>query len=87
VAGTIAAAEGAPTRAALLWAAADRARVRVTGEEIPTHVMLRARYEAEAWASVPDAARWEAARAAGGEISVEEALAVADGAPVEGYAS
>ena len=87
VAGAIAAAVGTPTRAALLWAASDRARARARSLDTPTHGMLRARYEAEARASVPDAAAWEAARAAGGEISIEDALAVADGAPAEGYAS
>ena len=87
VAGSIAAARGAPTEAAMLWAAADRARLRASDVDTPTHLMLRARYEAEARASVHGAATWEAARAAGGEISVEEALAMADGASVEGYAA
>ncbi len=82
VAGTIAAAEGAPTDAALLWAAGDHARARAGRSDIPTLTRLRARYEAEARTSVQEASSWESARATGSEISIEEALALADGAPI-----
>jgi predicted ATPase/class 3 adenylate cyclase len=74
VAGTIAAMRHQPIRAANLWAAADRNRERVHFTEDPNVERLRAEWEQHARAEARDTAVWNAAQAAGAELSLDEAL-------------
>ena len=77
VAGTIAAIRDEPVRAATLWAAADKFRVGAAITETPITVALRSRCEPGAHAAVANPVRWNAARARGSDMSIDEALALA----------
>jgi predicted ATPase/DNA-binding SARP family transcriptional activator len=79
VAGTIAAIRDEPVRAATLWAAADKFRASAATIETPTTMALRSRYEPRARAAIANPIRWDAARAAGSAMSLDQALAFATG--------
>jgi predicted ATPase/class 3 adenylate cyclase len=76
VAGTVAAIRQEPIRAAQLWAAAERARERIGLPDAPAADKLRSRWERAARAKTSNAEAWEAARAAGANLSRDEALAL-----------
>jgi predicted ATPase/class 3 adenylate cyclase len=76
-AATLAAVRGDPLRSATLWAAADEALARLNRAETPGGATLRVRWLPHARTAAPDAVSWDAACAAGAEISLDEALALA----------
>jgi len=69
-----------PDRAAMLWAAADRAWTRTGLKETTAVAELRARWQPRTQATESDGTRWDAAWAAGAEMSPDDALALASGA-------
>ncbi len=77
VAGTIAAQQHDPVRAATLWAAADRVKAQSGLAEAPPGAKLRARWEPEARAALADADAWTAAWRVGTELPLDDALALA----------
>lgn len=76
-AGTVAAIQRAPVRAAMLWAAAERARARIGLGETPASGRLRTRWQPRARTAVPDASSWDVARRAGAQLALDDALALA----------
>ena len=76
-AGTIAAMQREPRRAAMLWAAGDSLRGGIPEREAIAG--LRARWQPHARADVDDQAAWDAAALAGTELALEAALALAAG--------
>jgi predicted ATPase/class 3 adenylate cyclase len=76
VAATLAAATAQPLRAATLWAAADRARTRINLREPPLVVKLRNRWQSHAQSLAADPQGWESACDAGGQLSIDDALAL-----------
>ena len=82
VAGTIAAMRHQPIQAATLWAAADRNRERVHLAEDPNVERLRTEWQPRADAEARNTDSWAAGRAAGAELSLDEALDLASRATV-----
>ena len=74
-AATIAASRRDPTRAAMLWAAADVALAAARGHR--SLARLRAKWEPQVRAQADDEASWEAATRAGAELGLDDALALA----------
>jgi predicted ATPase/class 3 adenylate cyclase len=77
MAGTMAAMRTQGLRAALLWAAADQIRARVGTPDSQPAEDLRTAWQSRAAAAFPDEKSWEAARAAGNDLSIDEALSLA----------
>jgi tetratricopeptide (TPR) repeat protein len=76
VAGTVAAIQGEPTTAAKLWSASERISRGVIEEALAAS-SLRAQWQPEARAAVPDQTAWDAAWRAGRELSLDDALELA----------
>ena len=69
--GALAAIQGDPEFAARLWGAADHARARIGLAEPPTPARLRARWQPHAQSALADEATWDAAWAAGRDLSLK----------------
>jgi tetratricopeptide (TPR) repeat protein len=76
VAGTVAAMQHEPITAASLWSASDRVASGVLDESLAAS-RLRARWQPDARADVPDQTTWDAAWTAGAELSLDDALELA----------
>jgi hypothetical protein len=73
----MAAIQQEPITAAKLWSASERISRGVLEEALPA-IRLRAQWQPQARAAVPDLATWDAAWKAGAELSFDDALELAD---------
>jgi predicted ATPase len=77
LAAAMAAIRRQPIRAATLWGAAEQLYEHVGVDDRPIHSKLRARWEPQAMASAPNQATWDAGWKIGGQLTMQDALALA----------